>query len=176
MRTEFPAATILRPSVVFGPEDQFFNRFGAMAKLLPVMPVISGPTRFQPVYVGDVADAVMAGLTREDAAGALYELGGPMVWTMRELLHYVLREPGRHRRLVAVPSGLAALQAAVMELLPGKPLTRDQLMMLQRDNVVADGVPGLADLGIVATPLELVVPSYLARYRPGGRRRSLLPA
>jgi len=175
VRTGFPAAVILRPSIVFGPEDRFFNRFGTLAQLAPVMPVICGNTRMQPVYVGDVADAAMAALGRPDAAGALYELGGPRVWTFRELLAYVVQQTGRHRRLVTMPMPLARLQASLMEWLPGKPLTRDQLLMLSRDNVVAPGVPGLADLGLVPTPVELVVPLYLQRFRPGGGRRRIVP-
>jgi NADH dehydrogenase len=175
VRTAFPAATILRPSVVFGPEDALFNRFAAMAQLLWVMPEIAGATRFQPVYVGDVADAVMAGL-RPDAPGATFELGGPRVLSMRELLAYVLAQTGRHRPLMAVPMWLARWQAAMLERLPGKLLTRDQLLMLQRDNVVATGAPGLADLGIVPTPMDLVVPAYLRRFRPGGGRRADLAA
>jgi uncharacterized protein YbjT (DUF2867 family) len=175
VREAFPSATILRPSVVFGPEDAFFNRFAAMAQLLPFMPVVSGKTRMQPVFVGDVADAVMAALARSDAAGAIYELGGPQVWTFRELLAFVLKETRRRKRLVEIPAGLAWLQAAIMEMLPGKPLTRDQLRMLSRDNVVAAGMPGLAELGIVPTPAELVVPAYLRRFQPGGGRRQILP-
>ena len=177
VRAAFPAATILRPSVVFGPEDGLFNRFATMVQRLPVMPVVAGTTRFQPVYVGDVADAVIAGLQREAAAGATYELGGPRVLSMRELLAYILAETGRHRRLMPVPMWLARLQAAVLEHLPGKLLTHDQLLMLQRDNVVAAGAPGLAELGIVPTPIDLVVPAYLRRFRPGGGRRvDLWPA
>jgi len=172
VRAAFPAATILRPSVVFGAEDALFNRFATMAQRLPVMPVVAGATRFQPVYVGDVADAVMAGLLREAAAGGMYELGGPRVLSMRELLAYILAETGRHRRLMTVPMWLARLQAAVLEHLPGKLLTRDQLLMLRRDNVVAAGAPGLAELGIVPTPIDLVVPTYLRRFRPGGGRRA----
>lgn len=175
LRDEFARATIIRPSLVFGPEDQLFNRFAAMARLLPVMPVICGKTRFQPVYVGDVADAVMAALARPDAAGAIYELGGPRVLSMRELLAYVLQETGRKHRMIDIPIGIAQLQARFMELVPGKPLTRDQLLMLQSDNVVAAGMPGLQELGIVPTPLELVVPSYLRRFQPGGGRRRVLP-
>jgi uncharacterized protein YbjT (DUF2867 family) len=171
----FPSAVIFRPSIVFGPEDAFFNRFAAMARLSPLMPVISGETRMQPVYVGDVADAAMAALGRADAAGALYELGGPRVWTFRELLTYVLQQTGRHRVMVNVPPSLARLQASLLEFMPGQPLTRDQLLMLSRDNVVAPDVPGLADLGIVPTPVELVVPLYLQRFRPGGGRRRVLP-
>lgn len=172
VRQACAGATILRPSYVFGPEDHFFNRFAAMARTSPIMPVIAGSTRIQPVYVGDVADAVMAALARSDAAGATYELGGPRVWTFRELLSYVLAETRRHRPLVNIPMGLAQWQARFLELLPSKPLTRDQLLMLTRDNVVEAGMPGLPELGIVPTPEELVVPQYLRRFQPGGGRRT----
>jgi NADH dehydrogenase len=174
VREAFAGSTVLRPSLVFGPEDELFNRFAAMARMLPVMPVICGDTKFQPIYVGDVADAVMAALARADAAGAVFELGGPRVLSMRELLAYILRETGRKRRMIDVPLGLARLQARFMELIPGKPLTRDQLLMLQRDNVVGAGMPGLAELDIVPTPIELVVPAYLRRFQPGGGRRRVL--
>jgi uncharacterized protein YbjT (DUF2867 family) len=175
LREAFPAATILRPSLVFGPEDALFNRFAALARLLPIIPVICGDTRFQPVYVGDVADAVMAALVRPDAAGAGYELGGPRIWQFRELLAYILQETGRKRRMVDVPIGIARFQARVMELVPGKPLTRDQLLMLQRDNVVSADVRGLKELGIVPTPVELIVPTYLRRFQPGGGKRRVPP-
>jgi uncharacterized protein YbjT (DUF2867 family) len=167
----FPAATILRPSIVFGPEDDFFNRFAAMARLFPVMPVIAGDTRFQPVYVGDVADAVMAALNRSDAAGATYELGGPEVLTFRELIGWVLREIGRARPMFEMPHRVAAMIAGLPDWLPGKPITRDQLLLLAKDNVVTPGMPGLGELGLVATPIALIVPSYLARFRPDGGRR-----
>jgi NADH dehydrogenase len=160
---------------VFGPEDHLFNRFAGMARLMPFMPVVCGDTRFQPVYVGDVADAVMAALTRPDAAGATYELGGPRVWSMREILAYVLKQTGRHRRLVNIPMGVARFQAGLMELVPGKPLTRDQLLMLESDNIASGQFPGLQELGIVPTPVELVVPSYLRRFQAGGGRRRVLP-
>ncbi len=171
----FPGATVLRPSLVFGTEDQFFNRFGAMARMLPFMPVLSGDTRMQPVYVGDVADAVMAALVLPAAPGATYELGGPAVRTFRELLAYILQLTKRDRRLIDVPPGIAKMQADLMQHLPGKPLTPDQLLMLQRDNVVASGALGLSDLGIVPTPMELIVPAYLRRFQPGGGRRPALP-
>jgi uncharacterized protein YbjT (DUF2867 family) len=182
VRAAFPQATILRPSIVFGPEDQFFNRFAAMARMLPVMPVIAGNTHMQPVYVGDVADAVMAALARADAAGAVFELGGPRVWTFRELLQYVLAETERHKRMVNVPMGVARLQVRLMELAlllprllglsPRMPLTFDQLLMLAHDSVVGADMPALPELGIVPTPVELVVPIYLRRFRPGGGRRT----
>jgi len=173
VRAAFPAATILRPSIVFGPEDQFFNRFAALAALSPVMPVIAGATRFQPVYVGDVADAVMAALHRPEARGRIYELGGPTVYTFRELMAWILAQTRRRRRLVTVPGWLADLQAAVLEKLPGKLLTRDQLLLLTKDNVVGPGVLSLAELGIRATPVDLIVPQYLARFRPGGGTREV---
>lgn len=171
VRQEFPGATLLRPSVVFGPEDQFFNRFGAMAAVSPVLPVIEGRTRFQPVYVGDVAAAVMATLDQPGAAGQTYELGGPGIETFRGVLEYILQETGRHRLLVTMPRWLAEIQAAVLGRLPGRLLTTDQLRLLRHDNVVADGALTLGTLGITPTPIRLVVPGYLRRYREGGPRR-----
>jgi uncharacterized protein YbjT (DUF2867 family) len=171
VRAAFPAAAILRPSIVFGPEDGFFNRFAAMAQMLPFMPVICGATRFQPVYVADVADAVMAVLDRAPGGG-VWELGGPKVWSFRDLLAYILKVTQRERPLLDIPLPLARLQARLAELAPGKPFTRDQLLLLQRDNVVSEGTADLASLGIVPTPVEMVVPSYIGHYRPGGGRRS----
>jgi NADH dehydrogenase len=170
MQAGFPAVTILRPSLVFGPEDQFFNRFGGMASLSPVVPVIAGATRFQPVYVGDVADAVMACLADPATAGRIYELGGPKISTFRELLAWIVQITGRKRLLLDVPMAVAQLQARVLERLPGKLLTRDQLVLLAKDNVVGD-LPGLEALGIVPTPVEQIVPVYLRRFRPGGGKR-----
>lgn len=175
VRAAFPAATILRPSIVFGPEDGFFNRFAAMASLSPALPLIGGGhTRFQPVYVGDVADAVMAALTRDDAQGRTYELGGPKVWTFKALLEFILEQTRRKRALVHVGWGLAMLQGRLGELLPTPPITRDQVRLLKRDNVVAEGALTLADLGIVPKAVEAVVPAYLARFRPGGGRREVV--
>lgn len=175
VQAAMPSATILRPSLVFGAEDKFFNRFAGLAQLLPFMPVICGDTRMQPVYVGDVADAVMAAVTRTDVAGQVYELGGPRVWTFREILMWILRETRRKRPMVEIPLGTARFQASIAERLPTKPFTRDQLLLLQKDNVVAGGMKGLAELGIPATPVELIVPDYLARYRPGGGKLERVP-
>lgn len=170
VREAFPEATILRPSLVFGPEDAFFNRFAAMARCLPALPLIGGGrTRFQPVYVGDVAGAAVAGLERPDTAGGVYELGGPRVYTFRQLMEVMLREIGRRRMLVDVPFALAAVEAAVLEWLPNPLLTRDQVRMLKHDSVVSPGAAGLLDLGITPTALELVLPTYLDRFRRGGR-------
>ncbi len=166
----FPSAVILRPSIVFGQEDQFFNRFGAMASVSPVMPLIYGATRFQPVYVGDVADAVMAALALPNAAGHTFELGGPEVWTFRELIEWILVQTKRRRFLVAIPNSIAQLQAKIFEKLPGKLLTQDQLILLARDNVTG-GLPGLAALGIAPTPISQIMPAVLRRFRPGGGKR-----
>ena len=167
----FPDAVILRPSIVFGAEDQFFNRFGEMARLYPVMPLISGDTKFQPVYVGDVADAIVAALALPPEAPRVYELGGPKVFTFREILTSILTETGRHRPILAVPPGIARLQAKILERLPGKLLTTDQLEMLGQDNVVSGTTPGLARLGIAPKPVELIVPTYLGRYADRRRKR-----
>jgi uncharacterized protein YbjT (DUF2867 family) len=176
VREAFPAATILRPSIVIGPEDGFFNRFAALARLLPALPLIGGgTTRFQPVYVGDVAGAVVAALEREDCQGQTYELGGPQIYTFAELIRYMLQVVGRRRLLVNVPFGLANLQARFLELLPDPPLTRDQVELLKRDNVVAPDMPGLEALGITPTPIELIVPQYLVRYRAASARTGRYP-
>ena len=171
VREALPSAVIVRPSIVIGPEDSFFNRFAEMARWLPALPLIGGgKTLFQPVYVGDVADAIVAGLRRPDAAGQTYELGGPQVYSFAELMRYMLEVLGRRRMLVPLPFGLAELQARFLELLPVPPLTRDQVELLKTDNVVAEGAKGLADLGIAPTPIELIVPEYLARYRASQAR------
>jgi len=162
----FPLAVILRPSLVFGPEDGFFNRFASLALISPVMPVISGSSRFQPVYVGDVADAAMAAITRPDAQGKIFELGGPKIMTFREILGWILAQIGRNRPLVPMP----AVAAELMSRIPFTGLTHDQLLMLSRDNVANPALPGLAELGVVPTPIDLIVPAYLARYRKGGSR------
>ena len=171
LRAAFPAAVVLRPSIVFGPEDNFFNQFAALAQVLPALPVFGGGrTRFQPVYVGDVADAAMAALDRVEAAGKTYELGGPKIYTFREILEFILRTTGRKRFLVSIPYSVGALQARLLELLPKPLLTRDQLLLLQRDNVVSPGALTLADLGIAPKAVEAIVPTYLARFRRGGPR------
>jgi uncharacterized protein YbjT (DUF2867 family) len=176
VREAFPGATVLRPSIVIGPEDGFFNRFAALARLLPALPLIGGgETRFQPVYVGDVAQAVVAALERDDAPGRTYELGGPRIYSFAELMRYMLQVVGRRRLLVSVPFALATLQARFLEVLPEPLLTRDQVELLKRDNVVSPGSTGLEALGVAPTPIELIVPQYLARYRAEPARAGGLP-
>jgi uncharacterized protein YbjT (DUF2867 family) len=169
VRDAFPTVTILRPSVVFGPEDQFFNRFAAMAMISPVLPLVGGgETRFQPVYVGDVADAVVRCLVDQATAGRVYELGGPKVYTFREILDLLLSEIRRKRLFVDLPFGLAALQARLMSILPNPPLTPDQVELLKSDNIVSSGALNLASLGLQPTAAEVIVPTYLDRFRRGG--------
>ncbi|NQW11135.1 MAG: complex I NDUFA9 subunit family protein [Alphaproteobacteria bacterium] len=170
VRAAFAEATILRPSIVFGPDDAFFNRFAAMAVLAPALPLIGGGrTRFQPVYVDDVADAVLAALEAPEAVGETYELGGPEIYTFEQLLRMVLAATKRKCALLPVPFWVASLQATFLELLPHPPLTRDQVELLKTDNVVSKGAKGLADLGVEATPVEIVLPTYLDKFRSGGR-------
>jgi NADH dehydrogenase len=177
VRQAFPRATIVRPSILFGPEDDFFNRFAAMARLSPALPLIGGgQTRFQPVYVCDAAAAVAAALADPAAMGRIYELGGPRVYTFKELMERLLQEIGRRRLLVPVPFWLATAQAWFLEWLPVPPLTRDQVRLLRQDNVVSPGAAGLADLGITPTALDVILPTYLARYRRGGRRDASPPS
>jgi NADH dehydrogenase len=158
---------ILRPSLIFGPEDGFFNKFAQMARFLPALPLIGGgKTRFQPVFVGDVAQAILAAIARQD--GRTYELGGPTIYTFKELMQLILRETGRKRALMPVPFGIASLKAMFLQLLPNPLLTVDQVRLLKKDNVVSTTAAGLSDLGITPTSVEAVVPSYLWRYRAKG--------
>jgi uncharacterized protein YbjT (DUF2867 family) len=165
----FPGATVLRPSVVFGPEDDFLNRFAQMARIMPALPVF--PTRFQPVWVGDVAEAVHRVLTDPATAGRTYELGGPQVVSFSDLMRLMLHEIHRERWLLPLPLGVAEVQAWFLEKLPVPPLTRDQVKLLGIDNVVSSRALGLRDLGIEPTAMEAIIPSYLERYRPQSKRR-----
>ncbi|GBQ28397.1 NADH-ubiquinone oxidoreductase 39 kDa subunit [Acetobacter estunensis NRIC 0472] len=175
----FPTATIVRASVIFGVEDHFLNMLGGLARYVPfVMPVYGAGTKLQPVHVGDVAEAirriVAASVAMRPDQGSLCELGGPDVLTMREIAERVLAMTGRRKPVFVVPSGLAALQAAVLERLPGQFLTRDQLKMLSQDNVVSGQAPGFRELGMAPVSLDLVAPAYMARYAPGGGRDSVV--
>jgi len=161
----FPEATILRPSVIFGPEDRFFNQFAAMASLSPALPLLGGGhTKFQPVYVGDVASAIAACITRPNTSGQIYELGGPHIFTFREILEYIMLVTGKQRRLIPIPLSMASLASFGFELLPQPPLTRDQVELLKYDNVVNAGAKTFGDLGINPTAVDVVVPESLSRF------------
>lgn len=172
----FPKATILRPSVIFGPGDNFFNMFAKMSVIAPALPLIGGgTTRFQPVYVGDVADAVRIALTapsigEANPQGKIYELGGPEILTFKEIYESLFEQTGRRRKLVNLSWGVAAFQGALMNIfLPNPPLTADQVCTLKTDNVVSEEALTLRDLGISATAMSTILPTYLARFKPGGR-------
>ena len=174
-----PTATILRPSIVFGPEDQFTNRFAALAQISPFLPLIGGGlTKMQPVYVGDVATAVADAVDGKAQAGAIYELGGPEVLSFREIIEIILAITDRKRTLLSLPFGLARMQAAVLQFAPGPlKLTPDQVELLRSDNVVsetaiADGLT-LQGLGIAPDSLEAIAPQYLWRFRPSGQFQRL---
>jgi uncharacterized protein YbjT (DUF2867 family) len=169
-----PTATIMRPSIVFGPEDDFFNRFAALARISPALPLVGGGhTRFQPVFVGDVAEAIAKGVDGETKPGTIYELGGPEVRTFRELMEFVLATIGRRRLLVPVPFDLMKFQATFAQFLPKPPITPDQVELLKSDNVVAAeaGSEGrtLEALGILPETISAIVPSYLWRFRKAGQ-------
>ena len=175
VRAAFPNATILRPSVVFGPDDRFFNRFASMARIMPFMPLIGGGgTRFQPVYVGDVAEAAVTVIKLPHAVpetsplGRAYDLGGPEVLTLRDVYLRVFRFTHRSRPMLRVPFWLASLQAAFLGLLPNAPLTRDQVKSLKSDSVVK-GADGFAALNIIPAGLDFILSGYLDKYRIGGR-------
>lgn len=174
VRAAFPSATFIRPSIVFGPGDGFFNKFGEMAVMSPVLPLIGGgKTRFQPVYVGDVAKAIVKAATDPACAGQTYELGGPAVFSFREVLEYIMAETGRQRLLLPLPSFVAGLIGKACEIIAltpiAPPLTSDQVELLKADNVVSGDKPGLAELGIPATTVEAIAPAYLYRFRKGGQ-------
>ncbi len=169
----FPGAVILRPSVVFGQDDGFFNRFAAMARLIPlVLPLVGAGTQFQPVWVEDVAEAAVRGCEGKAAAG-IYELGGPTVMTLREAVALMLRITRRKRLVVDTPFFFARIQAWFLQMLPNPLLTVDQVKLLDRDNVVAEGARTLADLGIEPAAPEGLVESYLYAYRPQGQYTQL---
>ena len=183
----FPDATIFRPSVIFGPEDNFFNMFAGMMRFLPVMPVIGAPfipkislggedgfgieffgdggCKFQPVFVGDVADAMTKAIGMDETKGQTYELGGPKVYSFKELMELLLAVTDRRKMLVPLPLGIAAMEAAFLQLLPKPLLTTDQVKLMERDNVTSDGAPGFGALGLEPTAAEAILPTYLHRFR-----------
>jgi NADH dehydrogenase len=173
-----PGATIVRPSIVFGPEDDFFNRFAALARFSPVLPLIGGGhTRFQPVFAGDVATAIAMAANGETRPGATYELGGPETLTFKELMQFVLATIERRRMLVPLPFALARLQASLLQFLPKPPLTPDQVELLKSDNVVTQEAMRdrrtFAGLGIAPASIQAIVPTYLWRFRKTGQFRQM---
>ena len=173
VRSAFPEAVILRPSIIFGREDQFINRFAGLIRMLPgIVPVIGAETRFQPVYVADVARSVAAALAGTGTgkhAGQTWDLGGPEILSMLELNQWIAHSTGRSKLFVPIPPAIAGAMATLTGWLPGAPITRDQWLMLQKDNVVSDGHDGLAAFGIVPTPLGAIAPGWLVQYRKHGR-------
>jgi NADH dehydrogenase len=167
----FPEATILRPSVVYGPEDRFFNFFAKMASIAPFLPLIGGgKTQFQPVYVGDVVKAIIASLKQpeENVQGKIFELGGDEVLSFKSLMQKMAQFTGQKSKLLSIPFPIAKIQGAVFQMLPGSLLTIDQVKQLQSDNVVSGTKPGLHELGITPENLDAILPAYLTRFR-GGR-------
>ena len=168
VRAAFPNATIIRPSLVFGPEDQLTNRFANLARL-PILPVLAASRRFQPVYVRDLAEAVAeAAQEPEEHGGEIYEIGGPEVMTMHQLNAAIADAAGHSPQIMDLPDFVGSGMSRV-GFLPGAPLTRDQWLMLAKDNVVHEGMPGLEAFGITPTPLNVVAPDWLGRFQPGGR-------
>lgn len=169
-----PTAVIMRPSVIFGQEDNFLNKFAAMARMLPVMPLFGGgETKLQPVFVGDVAKAIVAAIEGQAKPGTVYEIGGPQAVSFKLLIQYILHETGRKRMPVSIPFWLAKLKASFLQVLPGAPITVDQVIMLQSDNIVSDAAEKegrtLAALGIQPVAIESVAPTYLYRFREKGQ-------
>lgn len=194
VQENFPGAVVLRPSAIFGPNDHFFNMFASLARATPVMPVFGCPlipkitlfgdsdlpfdldfygdggTKLQPVYVGEVADAILGVLADDGSAGKTFELGGPKVYSFKAMMEMVLRESGRPRILVPYPFAMAKFAAWFLEFLPKPMLTRDQVTLLKTDNVVSGDLPGFDELGIKPATAESVLPRYLRRFRPTAQR------
>jgi uncharacterized protein YbjT (DUF2867 family) len=173
-KASFPGAIVIRPSIVFGPEDNFFNQFAGMSRLSPALPLIGGGiTKFTPVFVGDVAEAIARLIDKGEASGKTYELGGPEVFTFKRLLEFTLDTIGRKRLLLPLPWPVAKLMGTVMGFLPGAPLTADQVDLLKSDNIVSAAATregrDLAGLGIAPSSIQGIVPSYLYRFRKAGQ-------
>ncbi len=173
-KAAFPGAIVLRPSIVFGPEDNFFNQFAGMSRLAPALPLIGGGhTKFTPLFVGDLAEAVARLIDTGEASGKTFELGGPEVFSFKQLMEFTLETIGRKRLLVPVPWPIAKVMGSVMGLLPFAPLTADQVELLKTDNVVSGAATregrDLAGLGITGHSIQGIVPSYLYRYRKAGQ-------
>ncbi len=171
VRAFFPNAVILRPSLIFGPRDRFFNKLAVLARFFPFLPLISeGKAKFQPLYVGTVAQAVAASLEQKKARGRTFELGGPKIYSLKEMIQLLLKIRGRRRPLIFMPNWLLRLQTSLFKLFPKPPLTQDQVRFLQKDNIVNQSATSnregtLQDLGISATALEKILPTYISKLK-----------
>lgn len=177
---EFPDAVIIRPSIIFGQDDDFFNRFGTLSRLSPVLPLVGGSTKFQPIYVGDVAEAFAKAANGDVKGGKIYEIGGPDTQTMRELMQRLLSEVERNNPLLPIPFGIAKLIAIITQILPNPLLTVDQVKLLQKDNVVSEEAEkqkrNLAAFGFSATAMDAILPTYLWRFRKNGQFEENMPS
>jgi len=167
--SNFKNSIILRPSIVFGPEDKFFNRFASLAEFLPALPLIGQDTKFQPIYVGDIAKCILTILEREEIDNHIYELGGPEIFTFKELLQILLKEIKKKRWLVPIGFTTAKFQAMIMQLMPKPMLTVDQVEILKYDNILSGDYPTLKDLNIKPKAINSILPNYIWRYRKGGQ-------
>ena len=166
----FDRSVILRPSVIFGPEDRFFNQFASLAEFFPVLPLIGGGlTYFQPIYVEDIAKSIVVVSEKEEINNSIYELGGPQTFTFKELMKILLKQIKKKRFLVPIPYSFAKFQAKILQLLPKPPLTTDQVEMLKYDNIVTNNYPTIKDLKINPKTIESVLPNYIWRFRRGGQ-------
>jgi len=166
----FKPSVILRPSVVFGPEDKFFNTFASLAQFSPALPLIGGgKTKFAPIYVGDVAKAIVKALELDNSDPKIYELGGPENYSFKELMEILLKEIKKKRFLIPIPSGLAKFQSYFLQMMPNPLLTPDQVELLRHNNIVSGDYPTLKDLGIIGTTIQSILPKYIYRFRTGGQ-------
>ena len=169
IQATFKSSVILRPSIVFGPEDKFFNTFASIAQFSPVIPLIGSKTKFAPIYCGDVAKAIVKALELNNLEPKIYELGGPENYSFKELIKILLTEIKKKRFLISIPFGLAKFQAYFLQMMPNPLLTVDQVKSLQHNNLVSGNYPVLKDLGITGTPIQNILPKYIYRFRTGGQ-------
>ena len=170
IQENFKPSVILRPSVVFGPEDKFFNTFASLAQFSPALPLIGGgKTKFAPIYVGDVAKAIVKALELNNSEPKIYELGGPENYSFKELMEILLNEIKKKRLLISIPFGFAKFQSYFLQMMPNPLLTQDQVELLKHDNVVSGNYPTLKDLGITGTPIKNILSKYIYRFRTGGQ-------
>ena len=168
IQDNFKPSVILRPSIVFGPEDKFFNTFASIAQFSPALPLIGGKTKFAPIYCGDVAKAIVKALELNNIKPKIYELGGPENYSFKMLMEILLTEIKKKRFLIPIPFGIARFQAYFLQMMPNPLLTVDQVKLLQHNNIVSGDYPVLKDLGITGTPIQSVLPKYIRRFRTGG--------